>query len=84
MYELLKAIKTRRAELKANQAIAHVLDCSTVVELDKKTAIFAANLSIERNLAMADALILAVAELYNAKLKTKDKHFKGIKNTDVF
>lgn len=46
--------------------------------IDASLALSAAQLSAEKQLPMADSLILAVARAYHAMLWTQDEHFKGI------
>lgn len=83
LFEVFRTIKKKVDEQKAREAIAHLVDSTTLVELNARTAVFAADLSLACNLAMADAIILATAQLQNAKLKTLDQHFKGLKNAEV-
>ena len=51
-----------------------------VIDVDSDLAIFAAKLSRENTLAMADSLIYATAKKYNARLYSTDKHFKDLDN----
>jgi len=48
------------------------------VELNRKVAIEAAQISRQLKLAMADSIILATARLNNATLWTQDEHFKDL------
>jgi predicted nucleic acid-binding protein len=48
------------------------------VELNRKIAIDAAQISIDLKLAMADSIILATARAHEATLWTQDVHFKDI------
>lgn len=50
----------------------------TVVELDDRLALEAAELSIETNLALADSIILATARAHEAELWTQDADFEGL------
>lgn len=58
--------------------ITGVMSIGLVVELDRKTAIDAAQISLKYGLAMADSIILATAQAYDATLWTQDAHFKDI------
>jgi len=61
-------------------AIAYMDNCSTLVDINMKVAMKAAELSIEEKLPMANALIYSVTKLYDAKLVTSDPHFKDRDN----
>ena len=56
----------------------------TVVDLDTEIAMFAAQLSREYSLPMADSIILATARQNNATLWTMDADFKGIPGVKYF
>lgn len=49
-----------------------------IVHVDPALALRAADLSLEQRLAMADAIILATARLYDAELVTSDRDFESI------
>jgi predicted nucleic acid-binding protein len=49
-----------------------------VVDLDDGLALDAAELSVERGLAMADSLLLATAEAHGADFWTQDADFDGM------
>ncbi|MFA4855339.1 MAG: type II toxin-antitoxin system VapC family toxin [archaeon] len=83
LFEVYKKIKKDLNEQAANEAIAQIVDLTEVIGLNERIAVHAAEISIETGLAMADAIILATAELANAELKTMDKHFKGLKGVEV-
>ena len=55
-----------------------------VVPLDTSLALYAADLSKEYNLAMADAIIYATSRNQNAWLVTSDKHFQHIPHVKYF
>ncbi len=50
-----------------------------VVPLDRDLSITAARLSLELSLPMADSIILATAQAYEATLWTQDVDFEGVK-----
>ena len=50
---------------------------SKVADLTQELALAAAVLSLELKLPLADSVILATAQLYEATLWTQDEHFKG-------
>jgi predicted nucleic acid-binding protein len=56
----------------------------TVVDLKAPLAIAASRLSLEHNLPMADSIILATVQEFNAIIWTQDSDFKNIKNVKYF
>jgi predicted nucleic acid-binding protein len=57
---------------------------TTIIELDTGIALFAADISKEYGLAMADAIIYATARKNDALLVTADKHFKTLPHVKFF
>ncbi|MDO8634241.1 MAG: type II toxin-antitoxin system VapC family toxin [archaeon] len=83
LFEVYKKIKKEFGEDKANQAVAYIVDSAKIIVLDERIAIYAAEMSLQTGLAMADAIIKATADLKNAELKTLDNHFKGMANVEI-
>ena len=79
LYEVFKRIVQQRSENEALQIVA-VMQQGKVVEMDSRTALSAARISIDHQLPLADSVILATARLNNAVLWTQNSHFKGIAN----
>ena len=79
LYEVFKRIIQQRSENEALQVIA-VMQQGRIADLDSRTALSAARISIDHQLPMADSVILATARLNNALLWTQDSHFEGIPN----
>lgn len=77
IYEVFKRILREKGEDGALQAVG-VMAYGREIELGRKTAIEAAQISHELKLAMADSVILAVARTHGAILWTQDEHFKNI------
>ena len=77
IYEVFKRLALDMGEENALQAVG-VMSYGRVIELDRKIAIDAAQLSLELKLAMADSIILASARECEATLWTQDAHFKGM------
>ena len=77
IYEVFKRLTLDMGEENALQAVG-IMSHGRVVELDRKIAIDAAQLSLELKLAMADSIILATAREHDAILWTQDAHFKGM------
>jgi predicted nucleic acid-binding protein len=79
IYEVFKRIVQQRSENEALQVVA-VMQQGQVAEMDSSVALSAARISIDRQLPMADSIILATARLNNAVLWTQDSHFEGMHN----
>lgn len=80
LYEVYKRIKSIKGEDAALKAIAHIINNTTIVSIDKKISLNAAEISLKTKLAMADAMIKATAEEKDAKIVTGDEHFKSFKD----
>lgn len=77
IYEVFKRLALDIGEEDALQAVG-VMSYGRVINLDRKAALDAAQLSLELKLAMADSIILATARAHDATLWTQDEHFKDI------
>ena len=77
VYEVFKRILILKGLDAAEQHIAELLK-GQQVDLSAPLALSAAQLSVEYKLPMADSLILATAQSYEAILWTQDEHFKSI------
>lgn len=77
IYEVYKKIKKERGEEEALLAVAH-MGKTKIVALDDALAMFAADVSLKYNLAMADAVIYATAIQEKAQLVTSDSHFSSL------
>jgi predicted nucleic acid-binding protein len=77
IFEVFKRVLQQRGEGDALQAIA-VMQQGQVVDLDAPIALRAARLSVERRLPLADSVILATANAFNATLWTQDADFEGL------
>jgi toxin FitB len=78
IYEVFKRVLQQRSEHEALQAAAAMMK-GLVVDLDQTLALNAARISIDMNLPMADSIILATAQKYNAVFWTQDDYFKKVK-----
>ncbi len=83
IYEVFKKIIKEKDK---NTAIkyASYMSQGMVVSFDMPTALSAAMLSTEYHLAMADSMILATAQEYNATLWTQDSDFQNIPGVKFF
>lgn len=75
--EVFKCVLGQRGEHKALQAVA-LMQQGRVVELDTATAMAAAKLGVERQLPLADSVILATAQARGATIWTQDADFDGL------
>lgn len=77
LYEVYKWIKRERTEEEA-LTVAAQIEKTRVVPVTPALALTAADLSLERRLAMADALVYATAVLHDAELITSDADFAAL------
>lgn len=77
LYEVGKILLMRVEEMKAADALGLMAD-KDVIALDEEIALAAAHISLQYKLAMADALIYATAQHYQARLVTSDAHFASL------
>ncbi len=77
IYEVYKIIRREASEDEADRAAARLTD-GIVAPLDDRLALYAADLSLQHGLAMADAIVYATARSWDAVLVTGDKHFEGL------
>ena len=80
VYEVYKRLKKERGEQIALEAYAQITR-TRIVELDEQSALNAADVSLERGLAMADAIVYSTARAYSAQLITSDKDLKDLPGT---
>ncbi|MGL5033734.1 MAG: type II toxin-antitoxin system VapC family toxin [Microcystaceae cyanobacterium] len=77
IYEVFKRILQQRSEKEALQAVVIMMQ-GKVVDLNVEIALESAKISSKLKLPMADSMILATAQIYNAILWTQDIDLKGI------
>jgi predicted nucleic acid-binding protein len=80
VYEVYKRVRSIQGEQSALEAYAQIAR-TKIVELTTQIALEAAELSLSKNLGMADALILATARSFKAQILTSDKHLKEFKES---
>lgn len=83
VFEVFRVVCRQRGEEQALQAAA-LMQHGRLVELSSSLALYAAKLSIELKLPMADSIILATARLHEATLWTQDNDFEGIDGVRYF
>ena len=75
--EVFKRMRQQRGDETALQAVTAMMQ-GQVIELDSTLALNAAKLSGDLKIPMADSIILATAQAYDAELWTQDADLKGI------
>ena len=83
IYEVRKVLLAKRPRIEADLFLSQALRGSPVA-FDERLAIAAAEISIEKKLAMADAIIYTTALRFEAHLYTGDHHFSGLDGVTVF
>ena len=79
VYEVFKWVSRERGETQALKAIAH-MQLGEVVDLDSTLAIYAARLSLQAKLPLADSLVYATARTSEATLWTQADDFEGLED----
>lgn len=81
IYEVFKSVLRQRDESAALQAVA-LMKQGQVIDLTTNISLMAGKLSLERNIPMADSIILATGRLYQATIWTQDVDFKGLEGVE--
>jgi len=77
LYEVYRWLKRHYGEEEAIKYMARMNE-GQVVPLDDALALYAADLSLEHHLALADSIVYATALSYRADLVTSDSDFKAL------
>jgi predicted nucleic acid-binding protein len=83
IYEVYKKILKIKGENEADMAIGLML-LGQFYEIDETVSKFAAKLSIDLRLPMADSIIYAIAKITNSTLITQDSDFKDLDQVQYF
>jgi len=83
LYEVHKKFINDNDVKKADLAM-DIMKIGNVIDMDSKIAVLASNVSRQYKLPMADSIIYATAQIYNAEIYTQDKHFKDLKQVRYF
>ena len=76
VYEVHKKFSREQGKILADNFISQAFAFGPrVIPLDLEISVLASRTSLETRLPMADAIIYATAQHYNAKLVTSDAHF---------
>ncbi len=82
VYEVLKKLTLTRSDTALKRFVSHAFR-SHQVAFDANLAAAASRVSIEHHLAMADAIIYATAQTYNAQLVTADLDFANLPGVTI-
>lgn len=77
IYEVFKKVLTEKDEENALMVVS-LMQQGKIVDLDSSISISAAKISSDLKIPMADSVILATADAYDATIWTQDEHFEGI------
>ena len=83
LYEVYKKLVSQGGSTVADRFLSAALR-ARVMPIDERLALEAARISLDRRLAMADAMIYATALAAGAHLVTSDMHFQGLPEATVF
>ncbi len=81
--EVFKNVLRQRDEESALTAIAHMQQ-GKVIPLDSELAIDAANYGVTHRLPLADSIIFATSQKYDATLWTQDSDFEGLRKVKFY
>lgn len=79
LYEVYKILKREAGEERALLAVGYMKN-STIIPLDETLALAAADIALQDDLAMADAIIVAVARSHNCTIISSDSDLKDQPN----
>ena len=82
LYEVYKKLLSAQGSTAADRFLSAALR-ARFVPIDERLALLAARISLDRRLAMADAMIYATALAAGAHLITSDSHFQGLAEVTV-
>src|ERR1700688_1196083 len=83
LYEVYKKLLSVRGSTAGDRFLSAALR-ARVVPIDERLALLAARISVDRRLAMADAMIYATALAAGASLITSDAHFESLSPATSF
>ena len=83
LYEVYRWLRRHKGEEEALKYAAKMSEGKVVV-LDDSLALYAADLSLEYHLALADSIVYATALSHRSLLITSDADFKGLPHVTYF
>jgi len=81
--EVFKNILRQRGEESALLAIAH-MEQGKIISLDRELSVDSAYYGVEYKLPLADSIVYATAQKFNATLWTQDADFKDLTNVKFY
>lgn len=81
LYEVYKVLRREAGEEKALLAAGY-MQGSRLIPFDDTLALAAADIALQNNLAMADAIIVAVSKAHNCRIISSDADLKDLENVD--
>lgn len=81
LYEVYKVLKRGAGEEKALLAAGYMRS-SRLIPLDDTLALAAVDIALQKNLAMADAIIVAVSKAHNCRIISSDADLKDLDTVD--
>lgn len=82
LYEVYKKLLSAQGSAGADRFLSAALRIR-IIPLDEQLALISARISLDRRLAMADAMIYGTATATGARLVTADAHFQGLPGVTV-
>lgn len=83
LFEIFKKVYKEKWEDLALRIVAH-MQLGKVINLDSRISIYAAKISVENSIPMADSIIYTTAKLNKATLWTQDNDFRGLPGVKFF
>jgi predicted nucleic acid-binding protein len=83
LYEVYKKLLSVGGSTAADRFLSAAFR-TRVIPIDERLALLAARISLDRQLAMADAMIYATAIECGAHIVTSGSHFRGLPDATVF
>ena len=80
-YEVYKVLKREAGEEKTLLAAGYMRS-SRLIPFDDTLALAAADIALQKKLAMADAIIVAVSKAHNCRIISSDADLKDLDNVD--
>ena len=82
VFEVYRKLKREKGEQKALEAYVQMSE-TNIIPLDGRISLLAADTSIANRLSTTDAIILATAKEFDAKIITSDIHFQRFPNVEL-
>lgn len=83
LFEIFKKVYKEKGEDLALKVVAHK-QLGKVIQLDSNIAVYAAKLSVDKSIPIADSIMFVTAKLHKATLWTQDNDFRGLSGVKFF